>query len=48
MEPFECKTVTWNSDDVACMLEQVNELGAEGWEVCAQGTAKTGSEVIGS
>lgn len=47
VEPFEYKTMTWNSDDVARMLEQLNELGAQGWEVCAQGNARTGSEVIG-
>ena len=47
MEPIEYKTMAWTADDVAHMLEQLNELGAQGWEVCAQGNARTGSEVIG-
>lgn len=47
MEPFEYKTMAWAADDVARMLEQLNELGAQGWEVCAQGNARTGSAVIG-
>jgi hypothetical protein len=29
------------------MLGQLKEAGAQGWEVCAQGNAKTGSWVIG-
>ncbi len=47
MEPFEYKTMAWTTDDTARMLAQLNELGAQGWEVCAQGNARTGSEVIG-
>ena len=47
MEPVEYKTMTWAADDVSRMLEQLNELGAQGWEVCAQGNARTGSKVIG-
>lgn len=47
MEPFEYKTMTWTADDVARMLQQLNELGAQGWEVCAQGSTRTGSQVIG-
>lgn len=47
MESFEYKTMAWTANDVARMLEQLNALGAQGWEVCAQGNAKTGSRVIG-
>ena len=39
--------MAWTADDVARMLEQLNALGAQGWEVCAQGNARTGSQVIG-
>ena len=39
--------MAWTADDVARMLEQLNALGAQGWEVCAQGNTKTGSQVIG-
>jgi hypothetical protein len=46
VEPFEYKTMTWTADDVARMLQQLNELGAQGWEVCAQGSTRTGSQVI--
>lgn len=46
VEPIEYKTITW-AEDIARMLEQLNELGAQGWEVCAQANARTGSEVIG-
>lgn len=46
MELFEYQTMAW-TDDVARMLEQLKEAGAQGWEVCAQGNAKTGSWVIG-
>jgi hypothetical protein len=28
-------------------LKQLNELGAQGWEACAQGNARTDSMVIG-
>ena len=47
MEPFEYQTMTWATDDVPRMLEKLNELGTQGWEVCAQGNARTGSYVIG-
>jgi hypothetical protein len=47
VEPFEYKSMDWNADDVARMLKQLNELGAQGWEVCAQGNTMTGSQVIG-
>jgi hypothetical protein len=46
MELIEYKTVAW-IDDAARVLGQLNELGAQGWEVCAQGKVKTGSAVIG-
>lgn len=39
--------MTWTADDVARMLEQLNELGTQGWEVCAQGSTRTGGRVIG-
>jgi hypothetical protein len=29
------------------MVKLLNEVGAQGWEVCAQGSAKTGGMVIG-
>ena len=35
MEPIEYKTVA-QADSLAGMLDQLNELGAQGWEVCAQ------------
>ena len=47
MESFEYTTMAWAADDVTRMLEELNALGAQGWEVCAQGNAKTGSQVIG-
>lgn len=46
MEPIEYKTMAW-TDDAARLLQQLNKLGAEGWEVCAQGNARTGSDVVG-
>lgn len=46
MELFEYQTMAW-TDDIAHMLEQLNEAGAHGWEVCAQGNSKTGRWVIG-
>ena len=46
MEPIEYKTMAC-TDDAARMLEQLNELGAHGWEVCAEANARTGSKVIG-
>lgn len=46
MEPIEYETVAW-ADDAARMLKQLNELGAQGWEVCAQGNARMGRAVIG-
>jgi hypothetical protein len=46
MEPVEYKTMAW-TDDAAQMLRQLNEFGAQGWEVCAQGDARTGRMIIG-
>jgi hypothetical protein len=46
MDPIEYKTMAW-TDDVEQMLKQLNELGAQGWEACAQGNARTDSMVIG-
>jgi hypothetical protein len=46
VEPIEYKTMAC-ADDAARMLEQLNELGAQGWEVCAEANARTGSKVIG-
>jgi hypothetical protein len=46
MEPIGYQTMDW-ADDAARMLTQLNQLGAQGWEVCAQGHARTGNVVIG-
>jgi hypothetical protein len=46
MQAIEYKTMAY-ADDVARMVKQLNELGAQGWEVCAQTSASTGSDVIG-
>ena len=46
MEPIEYKTVA-QADSLARMLEQLNELGAQGWEVCAQASARTDTETVG-
>jgi len=46
VEPIEYKTIACE-DDAARMLQQLNELGAQGWEVCAEANARTGSKVIG-
>jgi hypothetical protein len=46
MEPIEYKTMAW-ADDAERMLTLLNELGAQGWEVCAQEKASTGRVVIG-
>lgn len=47
MEPIEYMTIAWDYDDVARMIEQLNKLGAQGWEACALVHAKAGSDVIG-
>jgi hypothetical protein len=46
MEHLEYKVMAW-PDDLAQMLKQLDELGAQGWEVCAQGYTRTGRVVIG-
>ena len=46
MEPIEYTTMAWD-DDVARMIRQLNEVGAQGWEVCAQLHRKTGGDVVG-
>jgi hypothetical protein len=46
MEPIEYTTMAW-TDDAEQMLKQLNELGAQGWEACAQGNARTDRAVIG-
>jgi hypothetical protein len=46
VEPIEYKTIDWTGD-AARMLQQLNKLGAQGWEVCAEANARTGSKVIG-
>lgn len=46
MEPIEYTTMAW-TDDEEHLLKQLNELGAQGWEVCAQGDVRTGRVVIG-
>ncbi len=47
MEPIEYMTMAWDDDGVARMIEQLNKLGAQGWEACAQVHAKASSDVIG-
>ncbi|MGO9079988.1 MAG: hypothetical protein ACLQDY_13235 [Streptosporangiaceae bacterium] len=48
MEPVEYRALGWGEeDDVSGMLGRLNELGAEGWEVCGAVRARTGKEVIG-
>jgi hypothetical protein len=44
MEPIEYKTVV-RADDVARMVEQLNELGAQGWEVCDHVNTRMANEV---
>ena len=46
MEPIEYMTLAW-TDDEQQLLKQLNELGAQGWEACAQGDVRTGRVVIG-
>ncbi|MGH3275837.1 MAG: hypothetical protein ACRDNZ_16125 [Streptosporangiaceae bacterium] len=44
MEPIEYKTMV-RADDLARMVEQLNELGAQGWEVCDHVNTRTASEI---
>lgn len=46
MEPIEYEIMAW-TDDAEELLKQLNELGAQGWEACAQGKVRTGKVVIG-
>jgi hypothetical protein len=46
MEPIEYKMMAW-TDDAEQLLKQLNELGAQGWEACAQGKVTMGKVVIG-
>ena len=46
-EPIEYMTTAWDGDNIARMLDRLNELGAQGWKVCAPVHAKAGSDVIG-
>jgi hypothetical protein len=46
METIEYRTMAC-ADDAARMLEQLNEFGAQGWEVCAETNARADSKVIG-
>jgi hypothetical protein len=46
VEDIEYRTVAC-AEDAARMLQQLNELGVQGWEVCAETNARTGSKVIG-
>lgn len=47
MEPIEYMTMARDDDDIARMLERLNELGAQGWEVCASVHARAGGQVVG-
>ena len=47
-EPIEYMTTAWDGDNIARMLDRLNELGAQGWKVCAPVHAKAGSDVIGT
>lgn len=44
MEPIEYKTIA-QADDVARIVEQLNELGTQGWEVCGRATTRAGTEI---
>jgi len=46
VEPIEYMTMA-RDDDVARMLERLNELGVQGWEVCASVHATGGDQVGG-
>jgi hypothetical protein len=46
VEPIEYRTIA-QADSLTRMLEELNELGAQGWEVCAQASARTGIETVG-
>ncbi len=48
VEPVEYMTLGWGEEaDVADMLGQLNELGVQGWEVCAAVSSRVSEQVIG-
>jgi hypothetical protein len=47
VERIEYMTTVWDGDNIAQMLDSLNELGTQGWKVCALVNAKAGSDVIG-
>ena len=47
MEPVEYMTLGWGEEaDVADMLGQLNELGTQGWEVCAAVSSRVSEQVV--
>lgn len=44
MESVEYQTVAW-TNDAARMLKQLNELGAQGWEVCGHAATRADNEI---
>ena len=44
MEPIEYKTIV-RADDIPHLVEQLNELGAQGWEVCDHVNTRMANEV---
>jgi len=44
VEPIEYKTIV-RAADVARMVEQLNELGAQGWEVCGRVNTRMAHEI---
>ncbi len=46
MERVEYKTMAY-ANDTAQLLRQLNELGEQGWEVCAEATDRTGTGILG-
>jgi hypothetical protein len=48
VEPVEYMTLGWGDEaDVADMLGQLNELGAQGWKVCAAVSSRVSDPVVG-
>jgi len=47
VERIEYMTTIWDGDNIAQMVNSLNELGTQGWKVCALVNAKEGSNVIG-
>jgi hypothetical protein len=44
VEQIEYKTIA-RADDAARMVEQLNDLGKHGWEVCGRAATRTASEI---